>query len=543
VISDPLELLGFLLLACSPFLVAAGCCWRAVSETQRRSSRTSRWLARRIQTMGAVAMVPGGLCVAGGVLMALTGVNGVGNDSEILVVVGASVGLLGTLILLVAQPLLRISRLLRQLIDDRPCPTDLEIDRLAGRVEVSGWLLLLLTGLVFCAILTPLLPVYPIVLLFLVPILLWQRRRSRECQLLWLLALAAKHRRGLASEVEQHAGNWTGFHAARLRELAAYLRSGQSLSSSLRFCSDETWSPVVWVLLFILFPLLPIALLVRELKASTPLPEWCVSLIETGEETGTLDQALAQCAKEHLGWIRSRGRAGSLTGLMLYVWAYTAIIVQVVLFLMISIIPKYKAIFEGFGTEMPSVTVLLIELSDLIAEYYFLIVPIVLVPPVVLVLMDYRGWKDARLRVFSRAYRWFDAGGILRHLARAVARGEPLPRSLIAVANSHQRPCVAEAIARVFISVDSGQDCWNGLYREGFLNRRDLMLIEAAQRNGNLPWALREIADLHEKQAEFRFAVCLDILRPMAVICVGLFVAFIALGMFMPLVSLLNALS
>ena len=70
-----------------------------------------------------------------------------------------------------------------------------------------------------------------------------------------------------------------------------------------------------------------------------------------------------------------------------------------------------------------------------------------------------------------------------------------------------------------------------------------LALIEAAQRVGNLPWALREIADVREKRYIFRVDTLVQLFRPVPIIAIGLFVGWVCVAMFMPVVKLVNDLS
>jgi type II secretory pathway component PulF len=64
-------------------------------------------------------------------------------------------------------------------------------------------------------------------------------------------------------------------------------------------------------------------------------------------------------------------------------------------------------------------------------------------------------------------------------------------------------------------------------------------LVSAAQRAHNLSWALSELGDMQARRA-VRISERLSLtIFPIAVFAVGLLVAFVAFGMFMPLLTLL----
>ncbi len=88
-----------------------------------------------------------------------------------------------------------------------------------------------------------------------------------------------------------------------------------------------------------------------------------------------------------------------------------------------------------------------------------------------------------------------------------------------------------------------GESCWDLLVEHGFLRPQEIMLIEAAQRTGNLPWALESLADNLERRWQFRLAALFELMRPCAILFLALIVGFVAYAFFLPLVKLLNDLS
>ncbi|MEZ6034843.1 MAG: hypothetical protein R3C17_17250 [Planctomycetaceae bacterium] len=57
---------------------------------------------------------------------------------------------------------------------------------------------------------------------------------------------------------------------------------------------------------------------------------------------------------------------------MIYPAAVITVAVAIVSFIMIFIIPKFKDIFIGFGVELPPPTILLINCSDWMMSYWYM---------------------------------------------------------------------------------------------------------------------------------------------------------------------------
>ncbi len=504
------ELFLGVLLSTLPILLVVFCNWRIVRNIARRSPSTALRTARRISIFASTAiLVPGAavFCGLGGVVVMI--VNSGFENLEIFGYVALGIaGLLGGLCQIATFQLVTH---LRNLVDDDQDNLELSIDRCAGWVERWSWLILIVAGLALSLFVPPLFLVAVLFLLFVVPALIWQRRRARESQLLWVLALTARHNRDFAREVMLHARGWTGFHACRLRELVVYLQSGRKLGFAL--------------------------LMVPDL-----LPKWIVAEIQSADETGSLTEALTESATGHVTMMKDRFRAGSPAGLIIYGVAYLTIATQVVAFLMLWIVPNLKVIFEGFGTELPQETQFFIAASDLFANYFyvFMLLPVFLLW---VIHVDHRGWRTLKLRVLKRFYPLFDASSVLRQLAHTIEMQQPLSQGLKSLANCHYRPNVQDAMATMYVDVEGGDDVWTLLHYGGFINRRDLAVLHTAERAGNLPWAIRAVANLRDRRLQHRLDIVMQFLRPALVLLLGAAVGFICIATFAPLTKLLNDLS
>jgi hypothetical protein len=76
----------------------------------------------------------------------------------------------------------------------------------------------------------------------------------------------------------------------------------------------------------------------------------------------------------------------------------------------------------------------------------------------------------------------------------------------------------------------------------GLLNPREVRVLESAERVGNRPWALKQLALHRKRQTTRRISRWTDLALPLAVLLMGGFVLFQALGVFGPLISILQSL-
>src|SRR5690606_20709323 len=94
--------------------------------------------------------------------------------------------------------------------------------------------------------------------------------------------------------------------------------------------------------------------------------------------------------------------------------------------------------------------------------------------------------------------RWFprlDAPPLLRALSHAVAAGQPLPQVVNDMSHRHLRSDIRQRLMRIGDALQRGEALWTPLQDEGFIRRAEGEALAAAQRAGNLPWAMRTLAE------------------------------------------------
>lgn len=348
-----------------------------------------------------------------------------------------------------------------------------------------------------------------------VPFFVMAGTNRRPSQLLWLLAVAVKHRRNLADELRAHAiGQWENY-GRRLIRCADSIDAGDSLGEALEQ--------------------------VRGL-----LPKWVVAEIRIGEETKTLDSTLARLAKQQLATLDWDLTRVTLTSWATYGVSYGMAGLTIVGFLMTFIVPKFKAIFQGFDTELPPMTSAVIGVADFWADYWFLGAPLVFGLhwlAVEVMRGEATRWKHLRYGFLSPLYRVLDGPDILRQLSLIVGSGRSLADGLTTMARFHHRPSVAKSLSRVAIDVQAGDDCFERLREQRLISVADEQFLSSAQRVGNLGWALNELAEIRERRMSHRARFWLEVFRPIPVLIAGVVVFFLAAAFFLPIVKLLNDLS
>ena len=340
--------------------------------------------------------------------------------------------------------------------------------------------------------------------------------RAQRAHFLWFLAATTQKQRPLATELMAWGRSHPGRFGSQVLEVARDIGVGESLSDALATH--------------------------RGLLHPSDLMS-----VRVAEQTGSLAETLRDCAVRQTQSLKSDSVVGNASGTGVWLWSVMVVAASVVAYVMIRIIPKFKQIFLGFGTELPGVTMLLIDLSDICMRWMPVLFPTFLILSLALLRACgeayMRGWSETWLAWKLGFGRQAEVPRLLRRLRGAVVAKMPWPAALMPMVLKHPQDDIRSRLERVLGRITAGMGVWPALRDAGLLNARDVSLLEMAERANNLEWALAALAESKERSLLHRWQVAQTLSVPVFTVAAGILVMLICVAFFMPLVKLLNDLS
>jgi len=331
-------------------------------------------------------------------------------------------------------------------------------------------------------------------------------RRYREIgkQSLWAaMTIAAEHNAPLAPMALAVADEQGGRGAHNARRLAEQLSAGVDLADS-----------VAWT--------------------SGALPGVAPMAVRVGTDSDDLRGAFNAA-----GVTRDASRP-LLSPSVAWLVFFLPVAFVLVAFAQLMIMPSFVTIFEDFDTQLPNSTIAVISVlnSGLLPWGLMLLGACLL-----FVWLQWRGIPRPMLPGLSTTVRLLEVGPLLRLLALPVRHGKPLVSSIDSMARLHPRGWIRRRLDRVLRDLQRGASWQEGLRNRGLVAQGDLALLSAAERNGNLAWALEELGTSYQRRAEYRLRLFTEFAFPLLVLTVGLLVAAFALAYFTPLADLIQNLN
>jgi type IV pilus assembly protein PilC len=268
-------------------------------------------------------------------------------------------------------------------------------------------------------------------------------------------------------------------------------------------------------------------------------PEIYTAMIKAGELGGILDTILERLS----GFLESaEALKGKVKSAMMYPAVLLSVCGLVSIFLLTFVIPTFKAIFESFGRELPYPTQVLINLSDAMRQYWYMlfIVPVALFQGFKYFYKTPQGKRvvDERLLrtpVFGILLKKVAVAKFTRTLGTLIKSGVPIMQGLETVAATAGNVIIEEAVLGARESIREGGRLADPLKKSGLFPPMVTQMISVGEETGSLDTMLIKIADFYDTEVDTAVKGLTSMMEPLIVVIMGLIIGSIVIAMFMPM--------
>ncbi len=267
-----------------------------------------------------------------------------------------------------------------------------------------------------------------------------------------------------------------------------------------------------------------------------------VNMVAAGEASGTLEEVLGRLAE----FLDEQTRLQSKVRGALAYPVVMAVVVVAILFLMMSVVvPKVTSIFENFNQTLPWYTSLLIWVSNVFSNYWWLLAA--LIGGGVYWFRRWKATEDGRRRwdllvleapLFGPLIVMIAVARFARTLATLLSSGVPVLTAMDITRNVLGNTELMRVVEEARESVREGEGIAKPLRQAGRFPPIVTHMIAVGERSGQLEEMLVHVADTYDQQIEVRVGAMTSILEPVLIVVMGVVVGGIAFAILMPLLQL-----
>jgi type II secretory pathway component PulF len=273
------------------------------------------------------------------------------------------------------------------------------------------------------------------------------------------------------------------------------------------------------------------------------LPAEVQGLMKVGIESGDLAGTFEQFTRERMAMQRIRTRIRTASAYPLLI---AAILIPLLLFLSVYVIPSFGETYKDFEIEVQPVTLVTLQTAEQIPGLVAGLLAIIVIVPILIRILGGQ-WLYHRIRaatpILGRLWMWSGQREFASTLASFLELRLPLPTAVGYTAQMLSDRNVARACRRVVTRLDGGESLSASMAHSIHFDRALVALARWGEGNGVLPDALRIAADVIEDRLEQQAALVRRLLPPIVFVAVATMMIFIVVGLMLPLVELIRALS
>ena len=302
------------------------------------------------------------------------------------------------------------------------------------------------------------------------------------------------------------------------------------------------------------------------------------NMIRAGEAGGALEVILRRLAEF---MERSQSLKRKVKGAMVYPIVVVSVAVGILTFIMMKIVPQFKKIFDDFGSELPPMTQLLIDISNWVVNYWYLIPAIpfginLIIRAIKMIPYGRFGWDLFVLKViiFGQLVEKNILSRSARTLGTLLSSGVPILEALNITKETSGNMMFERLFSKVSESIRDGDAIakplktysvppfnavallfWTAFvpgigalmylqrYKRPVVDDLVINMVDVGEESGELDTMLYKVADTYDEEVAVLTESLTSLMEPLLIVFLGGAVGFIVIALFMPLIKLINDLS
>ncbi len=270
-----------------------------------------------------------------------------------------------------------------------------------------------------------------------------------------------------------------------------------------------------------------------------------VNLVKAGEEGGVLDVVLNRLAEYIEKSVKLRGK---VTGALWYPAAIISVAALVISGIMIFVIPSFVKMFEGAGQELPALTQLVIKISNVFKNYWYIMLGGVVGG--VFALRAYYDSDDGRkvidrilidVPVFGTLIQRNAIARVSRTLSTLLAAGVRIMDALDIAGATAGNWVIEKALIDAKEVVAKGRALAEPLAKVKYFPVMVTQMIAIGEQTGNIDTMLSKVADFYEDEVESAAEAMTSMIEPLLMVVLGGIIAVIVIAMYLPVFSMAGA--
>ena len=326
------------------------------------------------------------------------------------------------------------------------------------------------------------------------------------------------------------------------RQFATLIQAGVSIVAALLILEDQTEDKKLAAVISEVREDVESGVVLSRAMARHPkvFNRLYVAMIEAGEASGTLDIVLDRVAIQIEKDTKIKRRVKSA---MIYPTVVLTFATLVLCGMLLFLVPIFVKIFKDLNGQLPMLTQIVVNASNFMRGYWFIIFPVV--GGGIYMLLRFKKtpvgqamWDRFKLRIpmkIGDVVLKVAMARFSRTLATLVSAGVDIVKALEITGSTAGNTVLEDALVETRRRVQEGARIAQTLEDNAIFPPMVSQMVKIGEETGELDHMLSKIADFYEDEVDAAVAALTSIIEPLMMIGVGVMVGIIVISMYLPM--------
>ena len=275
-------------------------------------------------------------------------------------------------------------------------------------------------------------------------------------------------------------------------------------------------------------------------------PDLMVNMVAAGEASGTLHIAMERVSVQ---LERSSKTQALVKKAMIYPIAVLCVAIVVTIVMLVVVIPSYESMFADLGTELPAITKFYVAMSDVIINYWFIIVPMIAAIALGIVAFaktdigkHFVGKLAITVPIFKNLTVKSASSQMARTLGTLVGSGVSMVEATEIVSSIMKNVYFKEALKDASEQVAIGMPLSRPLEECGLFPPMVYHMLRIGEEAGSTEEMLDKLADYYDEEVEMAVQSMTAAMEPMIIVVLAVVVGGLVAACMAPMLTMYSAL-
>ncbi|SNR80535.1 type IV pilus assembly protein PilC [Maribacter sedimenticola] len=280
------------------------------------------------------------------------------------------------------------------------------------------------------------------------------------------------------------------------------------------------------------------------LKNKPEFTEYEYYSIKIGEETGTLPKIVEELGKFYE---RKNEQHRNLMSALTYPIIILCTAVLVLVFMLRMVVPMFEDIFKQNGVELPTITKMIINASNFIKDYGWLVLVFIIL---ILILRNvfskkdwFKKWNDKFIQKIPYVGSFITSvylAQFTQAVALLTASKVPMLNSIQLVNKMINFYTLNNALENVEKEVMAGKSLNQSMAGNKIFDNKMISLVKVAEETNQTEYIFERLSQQYAIEVQQKSKLLSTLMEPLIIIVIGIFVGVILVAMYLPMFKLSN---